>query len=99
MSILSYPNMTMANLSLILGDYNAKFTGMLSFWFIVTIIIGIILFNNLSRLTFGVAAMATMLVLTLISLPLAALGLLAWGIVVTFATLFVIFMFIFFMST
>ena len=99
MSILQYPNMTLANMSMILGDYNTKFTGMISFWFVVIIILGIIIFNNLSRLTFMVGAIATMFVVTMLALPMAALGLIAWSIVVACATLFIILLFIFLISS
>jgi len=99
MSILTYPNMTMANMTMILGDYNTKFAGVVSFWFLVLIVIGIILFNQLSRLTFGIASIATTLVLVLIALPLGAMGLLSWGYVMMFATLFILAVFVFLIST
>ena len=90
MALLDYPNMSMADMGVILGDYNAKFSGILSFWLLFLLIIQIILMNIMAKMGFVESIMFASLVNTALSAILFGMGLLVWTHALIFGAIFII---------
>lgn len=93
MSELTYLNMSVPDVGVILGDYGTKTADYFSFWTVFLFIILLVLLSFTLSLGFKKAVLSSTLMTTVLSILFAAMGVIVWTEALVFGAIFLLALF------